>query len=189
VPPAFRPGARDWPSRALPAPDESGYERLFDLRLDGAPVVMAWPGSPDSSLGSVALPHPLEPGDSVVLAFGWIARPPALAWRRDRRGRRIDLAGWYPQVIDSTSRTTVAFPAFSTLRLELDLPADQVIGGTGVPLCGDPGWAGADVVRHSVGVPLGRRELRRRGPGREANRLVCRGGDRAGVRAEPGVPV
>ena len=144
---AFRPGASGWPSKAFPGADETGYQRVFDLRLDGAPVAAEWPASPDSSLGSVRLVHPLGPGDSVVLALGWSARPPALGWRRDRRGRRIDLAGWHPQIIDLTSGSSVPFPAFATLLLSLDLAADQVIGGTGVPLCGDPGWAGAAAAR------------------------------------------
>jgi hypothetical protein len=140
---AFRPGASDWPSKALAGADQTGYLRVYDLRLDGAPAAVEWPGSPDSSRGSVHLVRSLGPGDSVVLAFGWNGRPPALDWHRERRARRIDLAGWYPQIIDATSGTSVPFPAFATVLLTIDLAADQVIGGTGVPLCGDPGWTGA----------------------------------------------
>ena len=140
---AFRPGARGWPARAQAAPEATGFERILELRLQGAPAALAWPDAPDSSVARLALPQGLAPGDSVVVTFRWEARPPALPWRSDRRGRRLQLVGWYPQVLNETSGTTVTTPALATLLIALDLAADQVIGGTGVPLCGDPGWRGA----------------------------------------------
>jgi hypothetical protein len=45
--------------------------------------------------------------------------------------------------LNETSGTSVTTPALATLLITLDVPADQVIGGTGVPVCGDPGWRDA----------------------------------------------
>jgi hypothetical protein len=107
------------------------------------PVTLAWPDAPDSSIARLPLPQGLLPGDSVIVTFRWEARPPALPRRSDRRGRRLQLVGWYPQVLNETSGTTVTTPALATMLIALDVAADQVIGGTGVPLCGDPGWSDA----------------------------------------------
>jgi hypothetical protein len=139
----FRPGARGWPAQQVADSGSTGFEHIFNLRVDGAPATLEWPGTPDSSAALLRLIRPLAPGDSLVITLEWNARPPALKWRLDRRGRRLELVGWYPEVMDQTSGTTVPFPAYATFLLQLDLAADQVIGGTGVPLCGDPGWAGA----------------------------------------------
>jgi hypothetical protein len=116
-----------------------GVDRVFDLRLDGTPAALSRPGAPGSDTASVALARPLLTGDSVVLTLGWTAATHA----GRAAGRRVDLIGWYPRLRDMTSRTTIEFPAFATQLVQLDLAADQVIGGTGVPLCGDPGWVGA----------------------------------------------
>ena len=140
---AFRSGARAWPAGLGARADAAGFERVSDFRLDGVSAALAWPQAPDSSVVVVPLLRALAAGDSVLITLAWTARPPATGPRVDRRGRRINLMGWYPQLLDMTSPTTVPFPAFATLLLTLDLSQDQVIGGTGVPRCGDPGWAGA----------------------------------------------
>ncbi|HET9293697.1 MAG TPA: hypothetical protein VFO06_05335, partial [Gemmatimonadales bacterium] len=140
---AFRPGAAAWPAGESSGRWATGYQRLLNVRLDGAPVLPEWPHAPDSSTARVPLPRPLLPGDTLVLTLGWEARPPAVSWRTERRGRRIDLVAWYPRLMDDSSGTDVPMPALATFLLELDLAGDQVIGGTGVPTCGDPGWAAA----------------------------------------------
>ncbi len=53
---AFRPGARGWPARAQTAPDATGFERILEIRVQGAPATLAWPDAPDSSVAR--LPHP-----------------------------------------------------------------------------------------------------------------------------------
>lgn len=117
-----------------------GSQRVSALRIDGSDGAMEWPAAGDSSLAVVSLPRALGAGDSVRLSMDWTARPPEAGPRIDRRGRRMNLMGWYPRLLDPTSRASVPFPAFSTVLAELDLASDQVIAGTGVPLCGDPGW-------------------------------------------------
>jgi hypothetical protein len=53
------------------------------------------------------------------------------------------LTDWYPRVLDEVSGTTEPFAAIGSVRLELDVAADQVVAASGVPVCGDPGWAAA----------------------------------------------
>lgn len=140
---AFRPGARGWPAGARADSQATGFERIHDVRQQDAPAVLAWPRAPDSSVVRLTLARGLAPGDSVVIRLRWAARLPALPWHTDHRGRRLQLEGWYPRVLDETSGTTVTTPTLATVLVTLDVAADQVMGGTGVPLCGDPGWRGA----------------------------------------------
>ena len=120
-----------------------GASSVRDLRLDGEPAVLQPSHAADTGLTRLPLPRSLAPGDSVLLTLEWKHHPPDLPSRRRRVGRGLDLVGWYPHVIDGTSATTVPAPAFATILLRLDLAEDQVVGGTGVPVCGDPGWRGA----------------------------------------------
>jgi hypothetical protein len=84
----------------------------------------------------------------------WQSRPPRLPWRQERRARHIELVDWYPVVLDETSRTPTRSPAVGSHLLQLTLPADQVIGGTGVTLCGDPGWTRAAASPRTLITPL-----------------------------------
>ncbi|HEX6059433.1 MAG TPA: M1 family metallopeptidase [Gemmatimonadaceae bacterium] len=114
------------------------------LRL--APV---YPGAPDSTVVRFALPRPLAPGDSVIVHFEWEARPSTLPRRQARRGRSFDFAQWYPRVAVHDRlgwRPNPLVPAgefygeFGSYDVTLVLPEDQVVGATGVPVAGDPGW-------------------------------------------------
>lgn len=118
-----------------------GRSVLHDLRLDGAPSALD--ASEDQAGRRLALPHPLLPGDSVVLTAAWESSLPIPRTPAASAGRRLELIDWYPRVIDVASGTTVPDPAFGTVLLRLDVAEDQVVAGTGVPLCGDPGWHGA----------------------------------------------
>jgi hypothetical protein len=139
----FRPGARSWPSGENDSRRAGGFLRILDAYLGNTRVTLQWPDAPDSSRALLPLPQPLAAGDSVVIALRWEGRPPALPWSSQRHGRRLELIGWYPQVMDEGAGTTVPFPALATFLVELDVAQDQVIGGTGVPICGEPGWAGS----------------------------------------------
>ena len=108
-----------------------------------------YPGAPDSTVVRFALPRPLAPGDSVIVHFEWEARPSTLPRRQARRGRSFDFAQWYPRVAvyDRLGwRPNPLVPAgefygeFGSYDVTLVLPEDQVVGATGVPVSGDPGW-------------------------------------------------
>lgn len=158
---AFRPGSR-WSDadsvehrrrfNDLKDPDY-GYNRVGDVRVDGSPVGAAYPFAPDSTIVRFALPRTVAPGDSFVVTMRWEARPSTVPRRQGRRGRAFDFAQWYPRVVAYDRfgwEEHPLYPAgefygdFGDFRVTLDVPEDQVVGATGVPVCGDPGWEGAN---------------------------------------------
>ena len=158
---AFRPGSR-WADadarerrvrfQRLQDPD-FGFNHVRDVRIDGQPVVAEYPFAPDSTIVRFTLPVPLAPGASLEAALQWDARPSTLPRRQGRRGRAFDFAQWYPKVVvydrfgwneQPLVPAGEFYGEFATYRVTLDLPDDEVMGATGVPLCGDPGWARAN---------------------------------------------
>jgi peptidase M1-like protein len=154
---AFRPGSR-WAGadsaeqrerfQHLKDPDYA-FERIDAATLMGQPLRPDYPYAPDSTIAHWALPRPLPPGDSMVVEIAWRARPSTVPRRQGRQGRRFDFAQWYPKVVVYDKygwEDHPLYPAgefygeFATYDVTLDLAADQVIGATGVPVEGDPGW-------------------------------------------------
>lgn len=161
---AFRPGSR-WSAaderegrvrfQRLKEPNY-GYERFTHApRVNGEQVMVTYPFAPDSTVARFDLPHALAPGDSAIVDFEWDARPSATVYRRQgRRGRHYDFSQWYPKVAVYDRAGWEAQPfipngemygEFGTFDVTLDLAADQVVGATGVPVAGDPGWERAKV--------------------------------------------
>ena len=127
-----------------------GYERFTSRpTVDGAPVTVDYPGSPDSTIARFALPKPLRPGQTVSVAFAWEARPSTTFRRQGRRGRHYDFAQWYPKVAvydrggwqqNALKPAGELYGEFGDFRVALVVNDDQVVGATGVPVAGDPGW-------------------------------------------------
>jgi hypothetical protein len=158
---AFRPGSR-WAD----ADSSEGRRRFNDLRdpdfafnhvrgvrIMGSPVQATYPFAPDSTIARFDLPRPLPPGESMDVEMGWDARPSTLPRRQGRQGRRFDFAQWYPKVVVYDRYGWEEHPLypggefygeFASFVVDLDVPEDQVMGATGVPVCGDPGWAQAN---------------------------------------------
>jgi len=158
---AFRPGSR-WADadsvegrrrfNDLEDPDFA-FNHVRDVRIMGQPVAPVYPFAPDSTVVRFALPRPLAPGDSMTVEMGWDARPSTVPRRQGRQGRRFDFAQWYPKVVVYDRygwEEHPLYPAgefygeFGKFTVDLDVPADQVVGATGVPVCGDPGWERAN---------------------------------------------
>jgi hypothetical protein len=158
---AFRPGSR-WADadsaegrrrfNDLKEPDFA-FNHVRDVRIMGAPVEAFFPFAPDSTVVRFDLPHPLPPGDSMSVELNWDARPSTVPRRQGRQGRRFDFAQWYPKVVVYDRygwEEHPLYPAgefygeFGSYLVDLDVPEDQVVGATGVPLCGDPGWERAN---------------------------------------------
>jgi hypothetical protein len=158
---AFRPGSR-WADvdsvegrrrfNDLREPDFA-FNHVRDVRIMGQAVEAVYPLAPDSTIVRFALPRPLLPGDSMTVEMGWDARPSTVPRRQGRQGRRFDFAQWYPKVVAYDRlgwEEHALMPAgefygeFGTFTVDLDLPEDQVMGATGVPVCGDPGWERAN---------------------------------------------
>jgi len=159
---AFRPGSR-WAAadaaegrdrfQHLQDPDYA-FERISAATVMGEVGAPDYPYAPDSTIAHWALPRPLAPGDSMVVEIDWRARPSTRPRRQGRQGRRFDFAQWYPKVVVYDRYGWEAHPLypagefygeFATYDVTLDLPEDQVIGATGVAVCGDPGWEHARV--------------------------------------------
>lgn len=176
---AFRPNSR-WADRDsiegrfrfnhLKDPD-FGFNHVSEVSFDGVAVTPDYPYAPDSTIVHFVLPRPLPPGDSMLVAMRWDARPSTVPRRQGREGRRFDFAQWYPRVTvydrygwepNPLQPAGEFYGEFGTFDVTLDLAADQVIGATGVPLEGDPGWEHAkadpnvvvDYQRHWYGDSL-----------------------------------
>ena len=89
----------------------------------------------------------------MVIETDWDARLSTVARRQGRQGRHYDFAQWYPKVVVYDQYGWEEHPLvpagefygeFGNFRVQLDVPEDQVLGATGVPVCGDPGWSGAN---------------------------------------------
>ncbi len=158
---AFRPGSR-WADvdsvegrrrfNDLKDPDY-GFNHVRAVRIMGEPVEPIYPLAPDSTVVRFQLPERLAPGDTMTVEMAWDARPSTVPRRQGRQGRRFDFAQWYPKVVvyDRLGWNERALmPAgefygeFGSFTVDLDVPADQVVGATGVPVCGDPGWERAN---------------------------------------------
>jgi len=154
---AFRPGSR-WAAadaaedrdrfQHLGEPDYA-FERITAATLGGREARPDYPYAPDSTVAHWSLARALVPGDSLVVEVEWQARLSTLPRRQGRRGRRFDFAQWYPKVVVYDKygwEDHPLYPAgefygeFASYDVTLDLPEDQVIGATGVPVEGDPGW-------------------------------------------------
>jgi hypothetical protein len=116
------------------------------------PVRPTYPFAPDSTIAGFPLPRPLAPGDSLLVDLEWRSRPSMIPRRQGRAGRRFDFAQWYPKVVVYDRFGWEVHPLylagefygeFATYDVALDLPADQVVAATGVPVEGDPGWSAA----------------------------------------------
>ncbi|MGE5802391.1 MAG: M1 family metallopeptidase [Gemmatimonadota bacterium] len=181
---AFRPGSR-WAAvdsaegrvrfQHMRDPDYA-FERITAATVMGVAGKPDYPYAPDSTIAHWRLARPLAPGDSLVAAIDWQARPSTLPRRQGRRGRRFDFAQWYPKVVVYDKygwQDHPLYPAgefygeFASYDVMLDLAADQVVGATGVPVEGDPGWERAsagpgtsiDYQRNYYG-PSGRQAVR-----------------------------
>ncbi len=90
--------------------------------------------------GGWSIRRALGGDDSLVLVVDFTspdAGPPDPPGTRPAGpDRRFDFHAWLPAVVEGAG----AVPVVGTFLVRLDVPADQVVAGTGVPLCGDPGW-------------------------------------------------
>lgn len=154
---AFRPNSA-WARRELQSgerrfqdlgPQDHAFERLTRVEVDGRGVEPVYPGAPDSTVVAIPLPTSLPPGATARVEMDWQARLSTTPRRQARRGRHYDWAHWYPRIAVHDERGWHVQPLlpqgefwgeFASYDVTLDLAADQVVGATGVPVEGDPGW-------------------------------------------------
>ncbi len=127
-----------------------GYERFTaQPRVDGEPIVVDYPGAPDSTVAHFKLPKPVRSGQTITVTFAWEARVSTTFRRNGRRGRHYDFAQWYPKVAvydrggwqqNALVPSGELYGEFGDFRVAMVLNDDQVVGATGVVVAGDPGW-------------------------------------------------
>lgn len=157
---AFRPNSA-WARRELESgirrfqdlsEDQQAFERIQRVEIDGMYVSPVYPGAPDSTVVAVPLPRPLPPGATGVIRLDWVARLATTPRRQGRQGRHYDWAHWYPRIaafdgdgwqVQPLLPQGEFFGEFGSYDVTLDLEIDQVVGATGVPVEGDPGWVRA----------------------------------------------
>ncbi|HET7462225.1 MAG TPA: M1 family metallopeptidase [Longimicrobium sp.] len=131
-------------------PRDHAYERFTGVRVNGRTVRPAYPIAPDSTVAAIPLGTRLAPGASVTVEMDWDARLATVPRRQGRAGRHYDWAQWYPRVAVYDRGGWEAHPLlpqgefygeYATYDVTLDVPADQVIGATGVAVEGNPGYA------------------------------------------------
>lgn len=154
---AFRPNSA-WARREMQfgnrrfqdlGPQDHAFERFRGVQVDGRTVSPVYPGAPDSTVVAIPLPAPLAPGGAVTVTMDWDARLSTLPRRQGRRGRHFDFAHWYPRIAPFDQGGWQPHPLlpqgefygdFASYDVTLELPEDQVVAATGVPVEGDPGW-------------------------------------------------
>ena len=172
------------------------YER-FTARptVDGVPVSVDYPGSPDSTIAHITLPKPLRPGQTITVGMAWEARPSTTFRRQGRRGRHYDFAQWYPKVAvydrggwqqNALVPAGELYGEFGDFRVTLMLAEDQVVGATGVPVAGDPGW---DRARRDKGDPGAAAHRVRHRPDQCDRRQRPAGDEVGGVRVAQHAPL
>lgn len=157
---AFRPQSA-WARRDLEfgnrrfedlGPDDHAYERFTSVQVDGGVVMPIYPLSPDSTVVAIPLRRSLGPGETVTVRMDWEARLSTTPRRQGRRGRHYDFAQWYPRIAVRNEQgwhwqpllpQGEFFGEFGRYDVTLEVAEDQVIGATGVPVEGDPGWSSA----------------------------------------------
>ena len=120
------------------------------IRVTGEPAATAPVGyAVQGTLARLRLPHPLAPGDSLVLEIDWSHRvPPApsfrTGWEDALGGRAFQVAQWYPQIavyddVDGWDATPYLgdgefYLEYGDFDVALTLPAGWIVGATGTLL-------------------------------------------------------
>jgi hypothetical protein len=159
---AFRPNSA-WAQRELQfnnrrfqdlGPEDHAYERVRSVKVGGRAVKVVYPHAPDSTVMGVPLPTPLQPNMSVGIVIDWSARLSTLPRRQGRRGSHYDFAQWYPRVavfdkggwqVQPLLPQGEFYGEFATYDVTVEVPKNFVVGATGVPMTGDPGWEAANI--------------------------------------------
>ncbi len=112
---------------------DTGTAHVVNVRANGVRVE----AEADDGLG-LRVPVPAGPRtDSILVELDFAAADTA---EPSGSTRRFDFRGWMPRVLEGGAWPV---PALADVLIVLDAPADQIIGASGIPLCGDPGWAAA----------------------------------------------
>lgn len=141
-------------------PENNGYIDILEFRItrknsdidaSNAPVVAY---RVDDTILESMLPEPLPPGGELQLYIKFYEKISSLVRRGGWRGNQYDLSQWYPKLVvydqngwhpDKYHASGEFYGEFGTFDVEITLPYNYIIGATGVPVEGDPGWSWVQV--------------------------------------------
>lgn len=120
-------------------PEEIGFHRIESLTQDGAPVEY----SIFDTVMDVELANPILPGESVEFDMSFQSQIPLQTRRSGRdnlEGIDYSMSQWYPKMANYDERGWHADPyvgrefyaPFGTFDVRITLPAEYIIGSTGV---------------------------------------------------------
>lgn len=121
-----------------------GHSLAFDIR--------------DDTILEIPTQRPILPADTLRFTLKWSYSIHPHIDRSGWEGNQFDFAQWYPKFVvydehgwhdDPFDPTGEFYGEFGRYMVRFDLPAEQVIGATGVVISGDPGW---DSVRVDTSV-------------------------------------
>ncbi|NQV15778.1 M1 family metallopeptidase [bacterium] len=104
----------------------------------------------DDSILDILLNRMLAPGDSLYFSLDWTSIIHPHIDRSGWKDQQFDFAQWYPKFVvydengwhdDPFGDWGEFYGEFGNFTVHLDVPADQIIGATGVVVSGDPGWS------------------------------------------------
>ena len=133
----------------------NGYIDILELRITGKGKSLAPDQAPiaayrvDDTILESPLPEKLLPGQELQLYLRFYEKIPAIITRGGWRGKQYDLAQWYPKLVvydekgwhpDQYHNQGEFYGEFGTFDVEITLPYNYIVAGTGVVTEGDPGW-------------------------------------------------
>ncbi|MEA3286402.1 MAG: M1 family metallopeptidase [Candidatus Marinimicrobia bacterium] len=108
----------------------------------------------DDTILDISLNQTLAPGDTLSFELDWISLIHPHIDRSGWEDKQYDFAQWYPKFVvydengwhdDPFGDWGEFYGEFGDFTVHLDLPAEQIVGATGVVIEGDPGWVDVTV--------------------------------------------
>ena len=146
-------------------PVHNGWIEVSGLRLQDGPALRLAPLE-DGTLARAALPHPVAPGEQVVVELSFRAQLPRViartGWALDADGQPFFMAGqWFPKLGVWTETGWNAYPFhanneffsnFGDYSVEITAPEDYIVVATGIETrtASQPGPPGQSVWRFSA---------------------------------------
>ncbi|HEX5000989.1 MAG TPA: M1 family metallopeptidase [Bacteroidia bacterium] len=121
--------------------NEQGFIDSLDFSVAGIPARFV-PDSINSDIGTLLLPQPLLPGDSIVITTPFHVKIPDASFSRlGHNGKQYLITQWYPKpaVYDKNGWHALTYQdqgefysEFGSFRVSITLPQNYVVGATGV---------------------------------------------------------
>jgi hypothetical protein len=124
--------------------EDKGWLDLKNVQIGGKPVTPLI----DDTIAKMMLPAPLMPGDSLHVQLDFDGKIHKARDRSGYRGNHFDMAQWYPKIVVYDDKgfhpdkfmTGEFYGEFGTFDVNIELPENFVVAGTGLVVSGDAGW-------------------------------------------------